>query len=158
MSSKIARWLLAPWVSLKINAFLSDETEYLYSEWFPERAANQELATRQWLSNKPNSELALDIGCADGWHTGVMADYYKKVVGFDKNPHMIRNAISRKSASNVSFFLGDHTVIFRYPPPDLVSICGVLTYVASEGKAIRMLRVSSATRWGIVAGKRHTPR
>jgi ubiquinone/menaquinone biosynthesis C-methylase UbiE len=140
IKSKLGISLLAHYVEWRIKNFLSSETDYLYKDWFPERAASQEVATREWLSGRTNSELAVDIGCADGWHTKIVSEYYKKVIGIDINANLLEIASIRNGAPNIEFIEGDQRLLSNYPKPDLVSVCGVLTYVISDKKAEQALR------------------
>lgn len=140
IKSKIGISLLAHYVEWRIKNFLSSETDYLYKDWFPERAASQERATREWLSGRTDSELAVDIGCADGWHTKILSEYYRKVIGVDVNPRSLEMATLRNGAPNIQFIEGDHRLLFNSPKPDLVSVCGIFTYVISDIKAEQALR------------------
>lgn len=136
--------LLTPLAMLRIKSFVENEQSYDYEQAFPQRARNQVKLTREWLSETAGGDgvrLAVDIGCADGWHTAVLAEFCDHVLAADVNSIFLKVA-SRKVNEGMSatFFLADHTLLDQVSSPvDLISLSGLLTYIPSDKEASKIL-------------------
>lgn len=68
------------------------------------------------LAQENADSLALDLGCATGRHTALLAPHFTKVVGYDISPDMIKVAKQKNRATNVEF--QTHDLEEGIPLPD----------------------------------------
>lgn len=60
------------------------------------------------LAKGTTGELALDLGCATGRHSLLIAPFFKRVIGYDISPAMVKVAQNKTSADqHVSFLVHD---------------------------------------------------
>lgn len=74
-------------------------TEYPNGD--PEKVFKEKLLE---LANK--NKIALDVGCADGYFTLLVAPYFKKIIAIDLSKGMLKSAVNlkkEKGIANVSF-------------------------------------------------------
>lgn len=94
---------------------------------------------------RDENAVALDVGCGSGELAGVLAGYYKKVIGVDYSQIMIDLAHKSGAPANVEFHQADCT---QMPLPDnavdYIFSLGLLDYLPDLEAALREFRRVSA--------------
>jgi 2-polyprenyl-3-methyl-5-hydroxy-6-metoxy-1,4-benzoquinol methylase len=148
--------MVVPILRRKINTVWKNENEYAYFDRFPERAKNQEKFTRIWLTEFNDlRNFAIDLGCADGWHSKILANYFDSVLGIDLNPKFIEIAEKENNSDSLKYVQGNEKNLLNYSGYSLISICGFLTYIPSKNSASKILKniFNSLPNGGLVLAK-----
>jgi len=93
--------------------FWRQATTYQYQKTFPLRASAQEEFTRKYFLPMLTTDMhVIDLGCADGWHTLIVAPFVKKITAYDLNSRFIETASQLAAESHVencNFLVADVT-------------------------------------------------
>ena len=130
------------------------------AEAFWKNCPHSELATSELYENQEReirlaffprvkpTDCILDLGCADGRFTFVMAEVCQHVSGFDLSNNLI-NSAGRKAKelkrTNVTFRVADITKIKLDTQYEHVSIMGVFTTIPDKRKVMTLLKVASTS-------------
>jgi len=124
--------------------FWSRQSSYNYVSQFPERAAAQELFTKQYfLPFLSHNSTVVDVGCADGWHSLQIAHHVRALIGYDMSDHFVSCATqqaTRDGVVNAVFHCADIRTA-ELPRADGVVCAGLLTCLDDVQSRLLLLKI-----------------
>ena len=148
ITSPIRRFFVAGKAQQEADAYWARQEAYNYAEIFPERHRRQIAFTAQHLlSRMKSTDHVIDLGCADGWHSLVIAPHCASLHGYDYNPKFVELAASSAAAQDlkhVTFDVAD-VLTLKFPPAsvDVVVLSGLLTYLVQDSAARQVLDLAA---------------
>ncbi len=124
---------------------------YNYQQVFPQRHKCQVDFTRQHLvARMKPSDLVVDLGCGDGWHSMELAPYCQKLQGYDfsKNLVVLANQAAKDQgfSERCQFEVAD---VLKLELPeisaDVVLLCGLMTCLINDSDAMCAARLAAST-------------
>jgi ubiquinone/menaquinone biosynthesis C-methylase UbiE len=126
------------------NAYWDRQSEYNYESLFPERYANQVAFTEKALFPFLTKDShVVDIGCADGWHSCLIARHCGSLRGYDLNAKFIdlaRKVANEASLTNCTFIVADALALGPLDQiADAVLLSGLTTCMIDDADAKHVL-------------------
>jgi 2-polyprenyl-3-methyl-5-hydroxy-6-metoxy-1,4-benzoquinol methylase len=120
------------------------QSDYNYESLFPIRFSNQIAFTQNALFPHLNQQShVIDIGCADGWHSCMVAKHCTSLVGYDLNTKFIdlaRAAACNAGLSNCTFHVADALELdLDDQSADAVLLSGLTTCLIDDKDALQVL-------------------
>jgi SAM-dependent methyltransferase len=136
------------------NAYWTQLSTYNYASIFPNRHRSQSAFIAKWFIPRLTKEATiLDIGCADGWSSCLVAPACKELHGYDLNPAFIdlaRGNATMAGLNNCHFEVADaRTMKFCQQIYEAAMLSGLLTCIIDDGEVADLLaNVSRCVREG----------
>jgi ubiquinone/menaquinone biosynthesis C-methylase UbiE len=160
IKSAIRRFFLKGKTQQASDAYWARQEAYNYEQIFPERHRRQIAFTAEHLfSRMKQTDVVVDLGCADGWHSLVVAQHCTSLHGYDYNPKFIALAAQAAMEQNAAHcrFTTANILELELPPKsaDVVLLSGLTTCMVGDRDASHALSVAANTlkRGGFVLFK-----
>lgn len=135
--------------SKNFDNFWKEQTEWQLKDKNPQRYENQvEYIKERFIPRLSKDDIICDYACACGDFSFLIADYVKKVEGFDISEKMIENAnktAKNKDVKNVEFIHADANSFKLNKKYNSFMLLGLLTCIYDDKKADKIIKMISKT-------------